>query len=90
MLGVYASLVIRTEIAARVWRDFPRRQLYLWTLALVTAASLSALFGEQLGPSVFLAWTAVGLLAVCWFRAELYECLLVVKRRFAPSGNSAS
>lgn len=67
--------VLRTEVAARVWRNFPRMKTYVVVFTLSTLVGLSAVFGRRVENILPWFWCFIFVLSSIYFRAPLFEVL---------------
>lgn len=71
--------IARTETAARVWRQFPRKKLYFHVVFLVVISIANVLFGSLDVFKNIMAWIAVLLLIIVSLKKEAAELILRLK-----------
>jgi O-antigen/teichoic acid export membrane protein len=62
--AIWVFLALRTEVSCRIWRQFPRRSLYIWTSSALALSTAHALIGPTLRPMILASWLAF-LVCVC-------------------------
>lgn len=72
--------VARTEASAYVWRQFPRKKLYLFVGLATALAVATVALGPMFPFHYALAWLAMGPLVGWCFRTEWAELLTVIRK----------
>lgn len=73
--------VVRTEVSARIWRDFPRLRLYA-CVAVVLAGTILTVFAGSLLPILVHALWALSLaVLIVGLRSQLMEILNVIRNQ---------
>lgn len=71
--------IARTEVSARIWRSFPRMQLYSYVVGLL-ALAMASIYGAALVPvALYGAWFFLLGLSVLLFRRQWREILIIYK-----------
>jgi O-antigen/teichoic acid export membrane protein len=68
MLAFWLLFILKTEVSARVWQQFPRFKLYALTTFAVALATASILYNGNVDVLVVVSWVLFGCVscAVCW------------------------
>lgn len=82
--------VARTEASARVWRQFPRARLYVFTSMAVALAVSTVAVGDVLPFHYALVWLAVAPVVAWCFRAELEELIAAARSALGQQGTPRS
>lgn len=70
-LSFFLLFFLNTEASAFIWRGFPRVKMYLCLALIVSGSILTVILGREIGPSVWVAWSLLGILSVIVFMSEL-------------------
>lgn len=79
----FVFFVLRTEVSAALWRQFPRMKLYVMLAALLAVALAVAALGPQLPPMYPVLWIVVLLFVITMLRHEAKD-LFVLMRHHLP------
>lgn len=80
-IAFFAFFVLRTEVSAALWRQFPRTKLYITLTALLVVASVIAADGSQF-PDVYpLIWFAVLVFGAMLLRHESRDLVALARRQ---------
>lgn len=79
-LGFCVFFMVRTELAMRLWRPFPRTHLYLGMTLLILLSVGYAFVAAYLGALGPLAWGGLLVAAVCVYFPSLRQVALLFKR----------
>lgn len=83
-IAFLAFFIVRTEVSARVWRQFPRKKLYFCTILIVAFCVSSVLFGELMPFSFCLIWFCMSPFLYFFFREQIHQIfnmIYLVNRR---------
>lgn len=73
--------IARTEVSARIWRSFPRVQLYVYVLTLL-ALAVASVYGAALVPAaLYGGWLMLLGLSVFLFRRQWSEMLEMIQAK---------
>jgi O-antigen/teichoic acid export membrane protein len=86
-VATWVFLLLRTEISHRIWRQVPRRSLYIWTIAALGLSVTHALLGPSMGFFMLSGWLSFLACASFAFRSSLKQAWVfaMVQLRHARS-----
>lgn len=73
-VAIWVFLALRTEVSHRIWRQVPRRSMYVWTLLALTLSVAHALLGPSMRTLILVGWFAFLACACMAFRSSVVEC----------------
>lgn len=85
-LAFWVFLVLRTEFSVWLWAPFPRLSLYLLSLVMVSAATLTALMRDSLGYYLHIGWFLMFCTVLIFYNSQIVDMLRWVRPRRDGTG----
>tara|TARA_Y100001970_G_scaffold66051_2_gene84399 strand:- start:7848 stop:9269 length:1422 start_codon:yes stop_codon:yes gene_type:complete len=82
-VSFWVFFILRTQFSIYLWKSMPRLMLYGWTGIVVLGALLCTLYGDSFFYLVISYWLSVLLIALFFFKNEVFEIWGYLMLRFS-------
>lgn len=72
-ISFWVFLVLRTEFSVYVWKPIPRISLYIYTLLLVSGATINSLYGKLYSVELMIFWFIILVSCFVFFKQEFID-----------------